>query len=234
MPAHTPCLACVSPNVFQVLKTPPVPIDTNRLWASRADARAAPKARISLSCCRNCGHVFNCSYNDDLVNYEVDYENSQMFSPRFRRYAEELSDTLIAKYGLHNKHILEIGGGKGDFLRRICDRGDNLGVCIGPSYSPSPGDDVPPNLRFIKDYYTAKYVDEPADIIICRHVLEHFWECVDFIKTVRQVIGKRRNIPVYFEVPKLVHQTPSLRGPPGQTTRGFDQIPLGQPAGSPV
>jgi hypothetical protein len=108
---------------------------------------------------------------------------------------------LIARHDLRYKHIVEIGGGTGDFLRIICDRGDNLGVCIGPSYSPDPGKDTPSNVRFIKDYYSAKYVDEPADIIICRHVLEHFWGAREFITTVRKAVGERHGIAVYFEVP---------------------------------
>jgi len=131
----------------------------------------------------------------------VDYENSQIFSPRFRRYVEELADTLIARHDLRHKHIVEIGGGAGDFLRIICDRGDNLGVSIGPSYSAEPGKDIPSNVRFIKDYYTTTYADEPADIIICRHVLEHFWRARDLITTVREAVGERRDIVVYFEVP---------------------------------
>src|SRR5215469_2817091 len=199
MPGHTPCIVCDSPNVFRVVEIPPLPIDTNRLWVSRADARAAPKARLILAHCNNCGHLFNCNYDDDLVTYEVDYENSQIFSPRFRRYAEELADSLIARHDLRRKHIVEIGGGTGDFLRIICDRGDNLGVSIGPSYSA--GKDRPSNVRFIKDYYTAKYVDEPADIIICRHVLEHFWGVRDLVTTVREAADKRRDMAVYFEVP---------------------------------
>ena len=117
MPAHTSCIICGSPDVSRVVEIPPLPIDTNRLWVSRADARAAPKSRISLAHCNDCGHVFNCNYNDDLVNYEVDYENSQIFSPRFRRYVEELADTLIARHDLRHKHIVEIGGGTGDLLR---------------------------------------------------------------------------------------------------------------------
>src|SRR6516165_10209873 len=80
MPAHTSCIVCDSPDVFRVVEIPPLPIDTNRLWASRADARAAAKARISLAHCNNCGHVFNCNYNDDLIDYEVDYENSQLLA----------------------------------------------------------------------------------------------------------------------------------------------------------
>jgi len=201
MPAYTPCIVCDSPNVFRFAEIPSVPIDTNRLWASRADARAAPKARISLAHCNNCGHVFNCNYNDDLVDYELDYENSQIFSPLYRRYVEELSDMLIAKHDLHHKHIVEIGGGKGEFLRIICDRGNNLGVSIGPSYRPKSNDDVPRNVRFITDYYTTKYIDEPADIIICRHVLEHFWEVRGLITTVRAVVDEHRDVVVYVEVP---------------------------------
>jgi hypothetical protein len=200
-PAYIPCIVCESPNVLRVAEIPPVPIDTNRLWSSRADARAAPKARISLAYCNTCGHLFNHSYDDDLVNYEADYENSQIFSPRFRRYVEELSDTMIAKNDLYDKHIVEIGGDKGDFLRIICDRGNNLGVSIGPNYRSEPGSDIPRNVRFIADYYTAKHVAEPADIIICRQVLEHFWDPLDLIRTVRQAVGERRDLVVYFEVP---------------------------------
>ena len=98
--------------------------------------------------------MFNSSYDDELVHYEVDYENSQIFSPRFRKYCEELSDQLITTYDLRHKHIVEIGGGKGDFLRIICDRGNNLGLSFGPSYRPEPGDDIPTNVSFVTDYYT--------------------------------------------------------------------------------
>ncbi len=75
---------------------------------------------------------------------------------------------------MHQEHIVEIGGGKGDFLRIICDRGNNVGVSFGPSYKPEPGDDVPSNVRVVADYYTAKYSNEPSNLIICRHALEHF------------------------------------------------------------
>jgi hypothetical protein len=124
-----------------------------------------------------------------------------MFSPRFRQYAEELSDELIATYDLHQKNIVEIGGGKGDFLRILCDRGNNFGASFGPSYKPEPGDDIPANVRFVTDYYTEKYANEPADLIVCRHVLEHFAHPRDLITTVRKAVGDRRDLFVCFEVP---------------------------------
>ena len=171
------------------------------MWPSRAGARSARKAPLLLSYCRGCSHVFNRAYDDELVDYEEDYENSQIFSPGFRQYSEELSDELIATYDLHQKRIVEIGGGKGDFLRIICDRGNNFGVSFGPSYKPKPGDDIPNNVRFVGDYYTAKYATEPADLIACRHVLEHFSKPRELITTVREAVGDRRNLVVYFEVP---------------------------------
>lgn len=197
----TRCLVCNSPNILPIIEVPPVPVDTNRIWSRRADAVAATRAAINLVSCVSCGHTFNRIYNDELVDYEVNYENSQMFSPRFRQYCEELSDNLIGTHGLHHKSILEIGGGKGDFLRVICDRGDNRGVSFDPSYRPKLGEDIPPNVRFVPDFYTAKYADEPADIIICRHVLEHIWSPRDLIDTVREAVGDRPEIVMYFEMP---------------------------------
>jgi C-methyltransferase C-terminal domain/Methyltransferase domain len=195
------CPVCASATIFPVLELPPVPIDTCRMWPSRAGARSAQKAPLFLSRCNNCTHVFNRAYEDELVDYEDEYENSQIFSQRFRQYAEELSDQLIRTYGLYNKNVVEIGGGKGDFLRIICDRGNNFGVSFGPSYKPEPDDRVPPNVRFVADYYTAKYANEPVDLIICRHVLEHFREPRQLITVVREAIGHGKNVFVYFEVP---------------------------------
>jgi hypothetical protein len=86
-------------------------------------------------------------------------------------------------------------------VRVICDRGNNIGVSIGPSYRPAAGDNIPATVRFVTDYYTAKYAAEPADLIVCRHVLEHIGEARPLIATVRQAVGDRTNSVVYFEVP---------------------------------
>src|ERR1700674_5010426 len=117
------CPVCASPKIAPVFELPPVPVDTCRLWSSRASAQSARKASLGLSYCHDCSHVFNRAYDDELADYEEEYENSQMFSPRFRQYAAELSDRLIATYDLRHKTIVEIGGGKNDFLRILCDRG---------------------------------------------------------------------------------------------------------------
>jgi hypothetical protein len=75
------------------------------------------------------------------------------------------------------------------------------GVSFGPSYRPTAGDNIPANVRFVADYYSIKYTAEPANLIVCRHVLEHFAKPRGFIDTVRQAVGDRKDLVVYFEVP---------------------------------
>jgi hypothetical protein len=44
-------------------------------------------------------------------------------------------------------------------------------------------------------------VNEPADLIVCRHVLEHFSNPRQLITTVREAVGYRHDLFVYFEAP---------------------------------
>ncbi len=73
--------------------------------------------------------------------YGPRYENSFYVSPRFRDYAAPLVEHLITTYDLHNKVIVEIGCGQGDFLRALCESGDNRGYGYDPgcpTVSPNP------------------------------------------------------------------------------------------------
>jgi len=113
----------------------------------------------------------------------------------------DCDNKLIATYDLHNEHIVEIRVGRGYFLRIICDRGNNVGVSFGPSYKPEPDDDIASNVRFAADYYTAKYSNEPANLIIYRHVLEHSSKPRKLTTTMCEAVGDRRDVCVYVEVP---------------------------------
>ncbi len=197
----TTCIVCDATNVIPIARLSGLPVETLRLWRSREAARRAVKAPIDLALCRSCGHLFNASYRDDFVQYEEDYENSQIFSRRFQRYAQELARRLAAIHALGGKTILEIGGGQGDFLKLLCEETGGTGICVGPSYEPKPDKPVPENIRFIKDYYTERYRDEPADLVLCRHVLEHFSRPRELVDDVYRAVRHRPDLPVYFEVP---------------------------------
>ena len=91
---------------------------------------------MRLGFCRICGHIFNDAFNPDHIEYIQDYENSLHFSPRFHQYAETLAADLVKRYGLYEKTIIEIGCGRGDFLKLLCELGKNRGIGFDPSHAP--------------------------------------------------------------------------------------------------
>lgn len=199
------CPVCQAQNSKPFIAIRQVPVHCNVLWATREEALNVPRGDILLSFCSSCGHVFNLTFDPALMEYTQQYENSLHFSPHFQRYAKALATRLIADYDLHQKDIVEIGSGKGEFLTLLCRLGANRGVGFDPGYVPDPergGHDLP--ITFVQDFYSERYVNYPADLICCRHVLEHIPDPRNFIATVRQAVGARRHTVVFFEVPNVL------------------------------
>lgn len=198
------CTVCHSPNTTEFITIPNFPIHCNVLWPTQAGARSASRGNITLAFCQHCGHIFNTSFDPSLMTYTQEYENSLHFSPRFQQYATGLAQRLVEAYGLRNKKIVEIGAGQGDFLRMLCEMGNNEGVGFDPSYVPEPGfDNLNGRLSFIQAYYSEAHADYPADFITCRHVFEHIEAPDAFLDMVRRIIGQRNQVITFFEVPNM-------------------------------
>jgi 2-polyprenyl-3-methyl-5-hydroxy-6-metoxy-1,4-benzoquinol methylase len=172
------------------------------MWESKEEAVNAPKGKLDLVYCRNCNHVFNKAFDPSLMEYTQSYENSLHFSPKFQEYADSLTAHLVSRYNLYSKTIIDIGCGKGDFLKQICELGKNKGYGFDPSYEPEEGSEDKTDVTFVLDFYSDKYADYKADLITCRHVLEHIQYPVEFIKNVRKSIGDNKSA-VFFEVPNV-------------------------------
>ncbi len=190
---------CPESEVIPLIEMKQVPVHCNVLWPSREAARNAPRGDIHLGYLPGCGHTYNLAFDPSLMEYTQEYENSLHFSPRFQEYATALADGLVEKYDLRDKDIVEIGAGKGDFLIMLCALQGNRGWGYDPSYVPDEGYTAP-NVTFVQDFYTEKYIDQPADLIVCRHVLEHIPDPDAFIAQVRRAVGGQRSV-VFFEVP---------------------------------
>lgn len=199
------CPISGSGDVEIFLEIPNVPVLCNVLYSTRQEAIDATRGDLRLGFCRESGHIYNYTFDPDRISYSQVYENSLHFSPRFQEYATTLADRLIERFDLHQKKIIEIGCGKGDFLQMLCERGDNTGIGFDPSYEPERIDDDA-NRRFtvIQDLYSEQYTDYEADLICCRHVLEHVEDPLDFMRTVRRAIGDNTDTAVFFEVPNVL------------------------------
>ncbi len=201
------CLNCQSKKVeiFYTLKNSPVQsLVTTKTFD---EAMAIPKKDITLAFCNNCGFIFNSSFDTSLNMYTKGYEDQQGFSKTWMTFITGITENFIERYGVRNKNIIEIGCGKGDFLKLICKLGNNSGIGIDPAYVSGNLDqnqNQNPNLKFIKEFYSEKHSDLPADVIVCRHTMEHIHDNYTFVKAIRNSIKKNKNVIVFIEVPSVV------------------------------
>src|SRR5438309_45805 len=128
------CIVCGGSRIAPLLRIDRVPITASHLCSSRGAALSTPTASIALGLCRDCGHVFNCEFDPGTVEYRAGYEASLRGSPRFREYDDALVSMLLERYRLRGRVIVEVGCGRGEFLRSLCQRGGNTGLGFDPSY----------------------------------------------------------------------------------------------------
>jgi SAM-dependent methyltransferase len=196
------CPVCHSVHLRHVLERRGVPVHQNLPAPTAAAARSCLRGDLRLVQCLTCGFVFNAAFDETLQRYSPDYENAQTHSSAFRSYLEGLIAELIDRYALTGKTIIEIGCGKGEFLSRLCEAGGNTGIGFDPSYVAGR-DEVAPCVTIIPDFYRAGRAQTRGDFICSRHVIEHMAQPRQFLEALREAIGDRTDVAVFFETPDL-------------------------------
>ena len=129
-----------------------------------------------------------------------------IFHPVFNATPNNWLRRLVQDYDLHDKDVIDIGCGKGDFLALLCELGQNRGLGFDPSYENNRvNHNAASRFTVINDYFSERYHHYPADLICCRHVLEHIQHPQAFLQSVRRTIGKRLGCIVFFEVPDVFY-----------------------------
>jgi SAM-dependent methyltransferase len=200
---HTHCPNCFHSSLEDFFKIKNSPVHSLVNIDSLEKATEIERRDLTLTFCNNCGFIFNSTFDTDIDYYTQGYEDQQGFSPTFVKFITGVTQRFIDRYDMRNKDIIEIGCGKGDFISLISELGNNRGVGIDPAWVP--GRTKPnPNVRFIKEFYSEKHGQLPADCICCRHTLEHIHGTGEFLKTIRDSIGDRKDVVLFFEVPSIV------------------------------
>jgi hypothetical protein len=60
-------------------------------------------------------------------------------------------------------------------------------------------------VQFVRDYYDPNQHGCDADLVICRHVLEHIADPRKLLRAIRQAIGDRPDTMVFLEVPNVLY-----------------------------
>lgn len=193
------CPLCDAPAGERFLYRPAVPVHQNLLFDSPAAARGMKRGTLDMRFCPRCGFVFNAAFDPALVDYGPAYENSQDFSPAFVAHLDSLVDHLVTACGVRGGRVVEVGCGKGLFLTKLLAHPENRSEAYGfdPSYR---GPDRVGRARFVKDFY-GPATAVPADVVICRHVIEHLPEPLELLRTVRAAVGGSGQTRVFLETP---------------------------------
>jgi len=197
-----PCHACGHPSVDIFYEVDNVPVHSCIMVPSRQAALDFPRGDLRVGVCTACGFLQNDAFDGSRTHYSQKYEETQGFSPTFRKFQTELCKEQNAKYGLRDKAMLEIGCGKGEFLTELCEISGGSGIGIDPSYRPERNtSEAAERIEFIVDFYSEKYTHLRADYITCRHTLEHIQPVESFMRMVRSTVDDKPEAVLFFELP---------------------------------
>lgn len=198
------CPACRNEQLDVFYTVDNLPVHSVLNLKTCEQARGYTTGQLILTFCPLCGFIFNSAYNSKLQEYSCECEESQAFSATFNHFAHTLAQSLVKRYNLYNKKIIEIGSGKGEFLATLCELGNNRGIGFDPAYVPGRlSDEALKRIHFIRDFYSEKYNEYKADFICCKMTLEHISDTGRFIRTLRQTVGDNPDMIVFFQIPDV-------------------------------
>lgn len=165
-----------------------LPVLQNRVFNSKIEAINSPKGWIDLQEDIHTGIIKNVMFDPNLLKYDENYDNEQSHSELFLSHLSDVYNILHPF--IDGKKIIEVGCGKGHFLKIISDKGHEIYGC-DPTYEGS-------DQKIIKEFYS-KDLGLKGDIIILRHVLEHIKDPIDFLVEIAEANDNQGL--VFIEVP---------------------------------
>jgi hypothetical protein len=202
--ARRPCPSCGSEfcNLFYEVRR--APTSSQGLFSSRSEAIALARGSIELALCSACGFVFNAAFDASMATLSAAHEERPPFGA-FEVFEHHLADQLAYRFALRDKHILEIGGGGGDFLGSLCRLGGNQGARIAPGNLPMSGDSLFAGRTAIgPEPLTAQGVSEPIDLVCMRMVLERIADPARLVRGVHRALSHEQHGRLFLQVPDLM------------------------------
>ncbi len=191
------CPTCKSEVNETIINYYNVPMFQNLIIRNKCDSEANIICDINMAFCDTCGFVFNTSFDDQKLRYSQCYDNTQDNSPSFKTHIRDVLGFISSNVDLKGKTILEIGCGKGEFLKELSNNYDCVCYGFDPSYTGEESKNQE-RLNYTKSYFTLDYGIK-ADIIILRHVIEHLSNPLNMMEIIKLSLNK--NGILYIETP---------------------------------
>lgn len=195
----TKCPICEHQASLLLLEEPDLPVLINQQYESALAAKNAPRGKMSLAACQNCGHLYNQVFDPALLDYSAQYENALHYSGVFRQYQQDLAEEIAGALSVRGARVLEIGAGQGDFLSLLLQNGAGYAVGYDPSFRGRKMDE---RLVVYPQLFTAA-PKEKFDVAIARHVFEHLEAPVELLNEIAAALNSSGRL--YLEVPNALY-----------------------------
>lgn len=195
------CPVCKLTSKFNFFSSGYQPTNENVLYKNRNSALNSNIGEVKAYYCTKCFYAFNSSFDINLVDYGKNYQYTLPPTPTHKNLQQKIINIALQKYKIKNKIVLEIGCGKGEFLKQLCIDGNNIGYGFDTSYTGRKCIKEP-QLYFYKSFFEPKNFRKKVDFIFARQVLEHL---PDPSKLLEQMVKNLKNFDstIYIEVPNL-------------------------------
>ena len=196
------CLACKSVYNYPIARWDKMPLSVLGLPRSEREARHMRGLVMDVRQCATCGHVFHSEFNYDHIPYRTGSNLVYNDGSSWKQYQDELAEEWVADYNLAGKRVVEIGCGEGLFLERLAAHGiHTIGFEPGPDAERAKARGIEAYPEYFQG---SRLFDLRADAIVCRHVIEHLANPLDFLEDIAIACCEADLSPLFFaEVPLI-------------------------------
>lgn len=155
--------------------------------------------KIRLVHCRICGHIFNCSIENNTSISDVDgfLTNAPISESMIARHEQTVDYLSVGNEA--PLRVLDVGAGSGSLAAAFAKH-RHLVTVVEPSSMIDTKNLSQLSVRVIKDMWpTADLQDAKFDLILCVQVLEHVDSPRDFLADLAEHLSD--NGRIYLEVP---------------------------------
>lgn len=196
------CLVCKCHRSYPLYRWERQPPSVLGLPRSKAEALSIAAFTMDVQQCANCGHVYHTEFDFERIPYRSHSNLVYNHAKYWQKFQDELAEEWIRQYDLKHKRIIEIGCGEGSFLKRFLrPEFANTGFAF------EPGPDVEKarqnGIECYREFFHAAHgLALKPDAIICRHVIEHLSNPLDFVIQIALESQLQEHYPLVFaEVP---------------------------------